>query len=179
MSLISGDLPPKAHNARLQLAQKPTRELEEREFVIFNKKTTTPEAQKQAYLDYSEKMLDFFDKNKDGKVTEEEYIQGNIELNYEILKQRYHSPNDERNLIKKMLTYNSKLTSNTLDTNSDGYISKEEYAMFVLMCDKQGGLPADGKFTLDDEEKTTYLIRMNQYNQDFINIYKNNPFLGE
>ena len=39
------------------------------------------------------------------------------------------------------------------------------------------GIPADGKFTISEEEETAYKIRMGLYETPLVNKYKNNPFL--
>ncbi len=44
-----------------------------------------------------------------------------------LLKKRYYSPNYDRKMIQRMLSHNFDLTGRILDTNSDGYISKEEF----------------------------------------------------
>ncbi len=149
----------------------------EKPIVLFNNKTTTEAAKKQGYLNYAELVLNYIDTNKDGKVTKEEFIQGKLTLNYERKKNLYRDPEDSREIIKRTLINEGAQEAEYLDTNKDGYISKEEYAMFVLMCDNEGGIPADGKFTISEEEETAYKIRMGLYETPLVNKYKNNPFL--
>ncbi len=165
-----------AYNTRIA-ASKPQNPLQKsKNIVLFKNQTTNEQDKKQAYLDYSEMILEKFDTDKDGKVSKEEFKQGNLKLNYEVKKQLYNEPKDNKNLIKRMLSHNYNIVSTILDTNSDGYISKEEYAMLVLMSDEQGGVPADGKFTIKDEEAAMYQMRMEQNNPAFLSRLKNNPF---
>ncbi len=177
MQSVSNNIAQQAVNTRTNLSKQYNPLQKEKAIVIFNKKATSEQKKKQAYLDYSGLMLDKFDTNKDGKVTKEEYIKGNFELNYETKKKLYKEPNDERDIVRRTLMHRYETDANFLDINADGHISKEEYAMFILMCDRQGGVPEDGKFTLSDEEEAYYQIRMNKNEEYFINMYKNNPFL--
>ncbi len=149
----------KAFNTRMEIAEKKYPKHIKKEIVLFNPKKTTEVEQQEAYIAYSDKMLEYFDDNKDGKVDKGEYQQGLLKLYYESHKERYNSPNDERNLIKRRLTHLGERSFKALDTNGDNIISKEEYAVFTKMCDAQGGI--DGKFILDDEEATLHEIHVN------------------
>ncbi len=153
----------KAFNTRINIAKQKYPYNVKKEIILFDSKKISVEDKQQAYLEYSGKMLEFFDSNKDGKVEIQEYQQGILNLYYEIHKDRYSAPNDERNLISKRLNYLAEKCFKSLDKNKDKFLSKEEYATFTQMCDSQG--EADGKFTLEDEETSLH------------EIYRKNPFI--
>lgn len=123
---------------------------------IFSADTKTEEQKEQAYLDYSEKLLsDYYDINKDGTTTTEEFEQKEFESTKKVNELTVeHFRNDlgaelseeELKQYDNIATRTANLFSKNLDFNGDGKISKEELGFFVKTADGLDG-EADGKIS--------------------------------
>ncbi|MDR1168899.1 MAG: LysM peptidoglycan-binding domain-containing protein [Heliobacteriaceae bacterium] len=102
------------------------------EVSLFSPDTNTDEQKNQAYSDYAEKILnDYYDINKDGKVTKEEFEEkefNGLQKTNEIM-----GYGDEDDISAKRM---SSLYAQNMDLDFDEVISKEELAYFVKMSDK-------------------------------------------
>lgn len=76
-------------------------------------------------------LMELYDKDKDGKISEEEYTEGLKTLN----SQRTFNPE----LIKTLAERKGNLFAKNLDMNSDGIISKEEFAFYNKIADSLDG----------------------------------------
>lgn len=72
-------------------------------------------------------LMELYDKDKDGKISEKEYTEGLKTLD----SQRTFNPE----LIKTLAERKGNLFAKNLDMNSDGIISKEEFAFFNKIAD--------------------------------------------
>lgn len=155
---------------------------------IFGTNTKTEEQQKQAYNDYSEKLLlDHYDLNKDGTVTAEEFAkaeeQGNLKTNE--IARKYDeqtfglkaSASDIEN-DNRIANRTANLFAKNLDMNGDGTISKEEFAFFNETADAIDG-KKDGVISAASESAMFQSVTgMNADNKE-INAVVNKYLLGE
>lgn len=126
---------------------------------IFGANTVSEGKQSEAYNDYSAKLLlDYYDIDKDGTVTEEEFAQveqSDNEKQFEIDNEHFNNVSKaqghesvefrekEMNAIKAPAQRSANLFAQNLDFNDNGKIDAEELAFFNQMADKIDG-KADG-----------------------------------
>jgi len=116
---------------------------------IFSADTQTAEQRKQAYLDYSEKLLnDYYDINKDGKVTQEEFAQREME---DGKKEMQITGEYDPEIDKDKFARPANLFAKNMDANGDGVISKEELAYFEEHADHLDG-KLDGNISYAGEK---------------------------
>ncbi len=122
--------------------------LAESKVSIFGENTKTDKQKQTAYLDYSEKLLsDYYDINKDGTVTVEEFEQvehkGTSKTNE--LTQAFFAEqggvisDSEKDQMATIAQRTANLFAKNLDMNADGIISKEEFAFFNENADEVDG----------------------------------------
>lgn len=142
--------------------------LENSSISIFGSNTIADGTQNQAYNDFSEKyLLDCYDINNDGTVTEEEFAQVEQRDNENLKKvmnefldqqsismdgQALELPEEVMQAINAPANTSANLFAQNLDFNDNGKIDVEEFAFFNKMADGLDG-QYDGVITSDSETK--------------------------
>ena len=151
-------------STRIDLGWKREPSYAKKEIQIFDSTTVTePVAQKEAYKNYAKSLLEYFDNKMgpkdgkgDGKVSKEEFVNGQIFINTFLFKSYvagqkipyYENTNFSNKILSDIFTevYDS-LTKNKSE------IAIEDLAKIIEKIDARDG-DKDGKFNIENEWKT-------------------------
>ena len=115
-------------------------------------------------------LLNFYDTNKDGKISQEEYENGLASLG--------HQPWNNQELNQTISERSGNLFARNLDMNADGIISAQELAFFNKNADEMDG-KADGVITNAGESGMFSAITGMNANDPEVNRVVNKYLSGE
>lgn len=147
---------------------------------LFSEDIKTDEQKKQAYTQYSERLLkEYYDIDKDGKVTQEEFAQVESKGSEKAIKIQQEALKLEASEIDNIIAHRSaNLFANNLDMNADGIISTEELAFFNKNADEVDG-KVDGVIKNAGESSMFAAVTGMNASDKEINRVVNKYLLGE
>lgn len=147
---------------------------------LFSEDIKTNEQKKQAYTQYSERLLkEYYDIDKDGKVTQEEFAQVESKGSEKALKIQQEALKLEDSEADDVIAQRSaNLFAKNLDMNTDGIISTEELAFFNKNADEVDG-KADGVIKNAGESSMFAAVTGMNASDKEINRVVNKYLLGE
>lgn len=147
---------------------------------LFSEDIKTNEQKKQAYTQYSERLLkEYYDIDKDGKVTQEEFAQVESKGSEKALKIQQEALKLEDSEIDNVIAHRTaNLFANNLDMNADGIISTEELAFFNKNADEVDG-KVDGVIKNAGESSMFAAVTGMNASDKEINRVVNKYLLGE